>query len=136
MIIEGRCVLCDRFHGYTVACSEFTSGGGVKKEELADLFRPEDDKEFHHEERNPAMYQYDSVPWRDTSKWKKDDWYPLPISSLWSEFDFVEGWVVYRLSEDSGNETDIDPISECMPIKNAVEICEYRNGTGMHTWCK
>lgn len=76
---------------------------------------------------------YDNIPWSDTKTWKPNCWYPLPLSSLWSNpkiGTYVDGWEIFKLEEDS----DCDIVSifdnsvELFSLRTAIEICQSHNG--------
>lgn len=76
--------------------------------------------------------KYDDVPWTDTTKWKPGCWYPLPVSSIWTDPDkctVVEGYDIFMKDPDADFDGDIIPAGKFggFTFLTAVRICETHN---------
>ncbi len=73
------------------------------------------------------------VPWIDSTKWNPDFWYPLAVSSVWTDpkkCTVIDGYDIFKLSPE-GFEGDVEsvlPNSDYFNFQTAVEICEAHNG--------
>lgn len=82
------------------------------------------------------------LPWEDSKKWNRGEWYPLPIGLLSRDQDnaggepFLDGYLIFMLDPkiEPGSKQfgDITPLcTNAMSLTEALEICEARNNRKM-----
>lgn len=74
---------------------------------------------------------YDSIPWVCSKDWKKDCWYPMPLTFYNKDKGFVDGWTIFKLDPiglGGDMTTVLNSCENLFSLRVAIDICEAHNG--------